>query len=144
MNEQDAAYSFIRSLLVADGTLNAVMSNRWYRHIAPQGSVFPFGIMTKVGGRDTRGVGQYRVLTELRIDVKIVTKAGTDHSASVGRMDALLDVPSQASPITSVVLDGVTYWIHGCSRREPISYAELDQGVIYEHAGGTYDLTISR
>ena len=158
MNELDAAFSFIALTLTNDATLRALpasapIARRWFRHVAPaidpvthNPMVYPVGILSHVASRDTRGVGQYRVLTVAQIDVKVVSKAGQDVSSAVNRMDALLDVPSQASPITSVVVDGVTYWLLGCSRRSPLSYADppAADGVVYEHAGGTYDVTISR
>lgn len=156
MNEIDAAYSWLALTLKGDVTLRALpvgapIQQRWYRHVAPardpgttNPTTYPVGIFSRVGGRDTRGVGQCRVLTVSFVDVKIVAKAGTDVSAAVSRVDTLLDVPTQASPITSVVVDGVTYWIHGCSRREELSFATLDDTQLFEHAGGTYELTISR
>jgi hypothetical protein len=151
MNEIDAAYTWLASTLTADATLRATLASRWFRHLAPARvpgtttpMTYPVGLYGYVGGRDTKGVGQYRVLTLARMDVRIVSLAGTDVSAAVSRLDTLLDVPSTGSPRTSVTVDSVTYWIHGCSRREPLSYATLEEGQVYEHAGGTYDLSISR
>jgi hypothetical protein len=151
MNEIDAAYTWLASTLTGDATLRATVGTKWFRHLAPArlpGSTspmtYPVGLYSYAGGRDTRGVGQYRVLTLARLDVRIVSLAGTDVSAAVSRLDTLLDVPAQAAPITSVTVDSVTYWILGCSRREPLSYATLEEGVVYEHAGGTYDLSLSR
>jgi hypothetical protein len=155
MNEPDAAYAWISSTLTGDATLRALpltapIARKWFRHIAPTIDPatkatlkHPFGVYSQAAARDSRGIG-VRVLSVLDVDVRIVSVAGTDASAAVARMDELLDAQQTGAPRGSVVVDGVTYYILGCARRATLSFASEEAGVVYESAGGTYRLTISR
>lgn len=122
---------WLYTLLSADTELNAVVDDRVYGYVAPQGAAMPFVLFAYQGGRDVRGVGPSRIMASALYQVKVVGEGASFSGleAIADRLDALLQGASGS------VTDGAVLM---CVREQPIVYVEVDNGVQYRHLGGLW------
>ena len=130
--ETVVAERFIATKLLADGQLTAIVGQRVYAYLAPAGATFPYVVFQlQAPSQDVRGVGPVRVMSDLLYAVKVIGKdqAFSALEAAANRITSVLHAASGAVTGGTVV---------ACVREYPLSYLEIDSGVIYRHLGGIF------
>lgn len=138
LNEVPRIQTWLRTVLLADATLNAAVGGRIYRGHAPQGSQFPCVLYAMLSaGDDVRGSGPTRIWAKPLYVVK-----------AVGEGNNLLALQTIADRI-DVVLHGVTggsssgVRIDYCIRKRPFYFEDVQPAnKVYQHLGGEYELGV--
>lgn len=122
---------WLYGLLTGDPTLAGLVGGRVYGYVAPEGAALPFVVYSHQAGSDVRGNGPTRFMASLLYQVKAVGAGASFQplKAIADRLDALLQGAS------GTVADGR---VLVCVREQPIAYVEIDNGIIYRHAGGLW------
>lgn len=141
VNEEQAAEKFIYSKLSGSAALVALVSDRMYPSLAPEGTVRPFVTWNIQFAHSVHSAGSdVRILT-----LPLIMVQGVADGTSYAPVDAIVSAIDAA--LTDADLDvtfgGVTYHIQGCRREEPVRYLEVVEGRRVWHAGGVYRLFIS-
>jgi hypothetical protein len=133
----DLVYKWLRSVLLADSQLTAIVGTRVYRRRIPgdpkDGSNYPCVVINYVGGPDIKANGNILAMSDARFDVKAVDR---------GITPAVID---PAADRISAVLDGARGTATGievfaCTRVDSaIDYFEtVAGGENYWHFGHTF------
>lgn len=129
--------------LSGDTTLNGLLgaapsgySKSIYYEVAPEGADFPFVVFSKQASTPSYALAS-RVLDEDVWLIKGVGRSEASH-ADADAVDAI------ASRLDALLTDG-TISISGriqlyLRRESDVDYAEVEDGVIYQHAGSLYRL----
>lgn len=122
---------WLYGVLVNDAQLSALVGGRIFSYVAPLTATTPFVVFNHQAGTDVRGVGTVRVMTSLVYQVKVVGQGESVRSLKpiADRIDALLHGASGS------VADGT---VLTCVREQQVAYAEVDEGVRYNHLGGLW------
>ncbi len=138
-SELYGADKFIHGLLAASVGLAALVGDRIYSEVAPQGAAFPHVVFSFQSGLDRNAIGAFRIFTRPTYLVKAVTK------------DFSLATANQIAAIADDVLMGARGTIPseqvsvmGCHRLMPVRYTEVRDGVRYNHVGGQYRLFVCK
>lgn len=131
MAETALAFEWLYTRLSGDATLQALVGQRVYRHIAPAGAALPCVVLSYQASSDLTMVSTNRVWAAVIVSVKVVGKGGSYGTlrAAYDRIDELLHGASGGAVIA-------------CVREFQFDYAEMDNGVVYENVGGQYRLLV--
>ncbi len=126
--------------LSGDGTLNALLgtpatgyTKAIYHQVAPDGAAFPFIIFQKQAGTPTESFGDPSALETDVWLLKGVDRATSSDTAEAiqARLAALLnDAVLSISGTTAIYL----------RRTSDVEYAEIEDGVRFQHAGSLFRL----
>jgi hypothetical protein len=122
---------WLYGLLTGDPTLTGLVGGRVYGYVAPDDAALPFVVYSHQGGSDVRGNGPTRFMVSLLYQVKVVGAGASFQPLKpiADRLDELLQGAS------GTVSDGR---VLACVREQPVAYTEVDNGVVYRHAGGLW------
>lgn len=138
LNEVPRLHTWLRTILMADATLNAAVGGRIYRGHAPVNASFPCVVYAMLSpGDDVLGNGPDRIWAKPLYLVKVV-----------GEGNNLLALQTIADRI-DVVLHGVVggsssgIQIDYCIRKRPF-YMDETEGAdtVFQHLGGEFELGV--
>jgi hypothetical protein len=131
MNESVVAEQWLVEKLRDDAAVAALVGQRIYSELAPQGAAMPYIVVQNQASVDVLGVGSQRILTELVFVVRAVGRGASYAGLApiADAIDAALHLASGATANGTVL---------GCRREEPFRRPEVTSGVQYRHLGGIY------
>lgn len=144
MNEIEVVENWLHDVLVADATLNGIVSGRVWKYAAKQNATDPYIIYGFQAGDDMQGLGTVRLLTRPTYFVRGVKKGFPDANFNIvtNRIDEVLGKVVRNTKTSS---DGLTTYAISGRRVQVISYTEpnptSDQPIF--HVGGLYRFEVS-
>ena len=145
MNEIEVVENWIRDVLVADGTLNGIVSGRVWKYAAKQGSASPYVLYGFQAGSDVQGLGKVRLLTRPLYFVRAVKNNGFPDSTFNVVTNRIDEVIANAVRDNKTSSDGLTTYVISARRIQPISFTEKNptSEIPIFHVGGLYRLEVS-
>ncbi len=132
------AKNWIYDALYADLTLRAIIADRIYQDVAPQGSALPRIIYNYMGGGDVNALGTARLMTTPLFQIRIVTQGFP--SAAAKTADGLMDAVLQNMRVTTS-----GQYVISAQRETPVDRVEYDaNNTRFSNIGGLYRLYISK
>lgn len=134
VTELSGVEAWVFSTLANDPTMQGLVGNpaRVYSAIAPEGSAFPYVVMTYLAGADVIATGGGRVMSRPIYVVKGVDNASSfaNLKAIATQIETLIGNQTGTTPDTRIL---------SCVREQPFELIEVDQaGVVYRNLGGRY------
>lgn len=117
------AESWIEGALSGDDALSALVGERIYAGVAPQGATYPLVTFASLGGADTTAPGFRRILTQFRYALHCADRVGSIAAldAVAARVDALLHGKTAQWASGAFAL--------GCQRERQMVLASQEAGV---------------
>lgn len=145
MNEIEVVENWIHDVLVADSTLNGIISGRVWKYAAKQNASSPYILYGYQGGGDLQGLGTVRLVTSPVYFVRAVKKNGfpdANFNVVTNRIDEVVGKTVRATKASS---DGLSTYVISGRRVQPISYTESNptSDIPIFHVGGLYRLEVS-
>ena len=142
------ASAYIRSRLLADDALVALIGDRVYARKAPQVDpttgappAYPLIVFAEIGSRDVLAAGGETLETVAPFLVRVIGKSGFGAlKAAEGRIDTVLKSHEVCTIADS---DGEAYSIMGCVRERPFMDDGVEAGVQFYSLGGIYRVYVA-
>jgi hypothetical protein len=135
VSEGVIAEQWLVGVLLGDAEVAALVGERVYSELAPQGAVMPYVTIQNQASVDVLGVGSRRIMSELVYVVRAVGR-GASYVGLAPIADAIDRVLHLSRGETE---EG---WVLGCRREQPFRRPEVTSGVQYRHLGGLYRLWV--
>lgn len=145
MNEIEVVENWLHDVLVADSTLNGIVSGRVWKYKAKQNASGVYVLYGFQAGSDVQGLGTVRLLTRPLYFVRAVKKDGfpdSNFNIVTNRIDEVIQNSVRSTKTSS---DGATGYVISARRVQPISYTEPNptSEIPIFHVGGLYRMEVS-
>lgn len=129
-NELGLAETWLYSRLSGDAELVALVGDGIYQQYIPDDGEYPAVLFAYQSGRDIRGNGPRRYLTDVVYVVKVI---GTGPVSGLRGIAARIDAALNAQASGPVAM---------CVRTQPLYFPEREGDTVYQHLGGFYRLQL--
>lgn len=136
-NEVQGFVTFVGDVLLNDEAVAALVGDRIFEDEAPQGTAFPYVIVSQNRARVLNAQGadaRIHVRPAFLIRATVQDESYADADALASAVDAALT----GAKGTATVGD-TTYHIRGVFQTSPVRYPTSKDGVHYRHSGGIYE-----
>jgi len=116
------ALGWIYGLITEDTTLAALVDDRVYSDLAPEGTTFPFVTMTLVDVMPSENAFADNIFDVERWDIKVVDKSNSFKNAR-----------TIAEKIRTLIHKKTGTGIHGARFIQKRQYSQNDRGVVYRY-----------
>lgn len=133
-NELEVSYQFLVKLLIADGALGAILPGSWHDGVPPEGTPYPFGMITlQAPGADLTNQSRRRILSNGLWLVRafgVVGDSDSNLATIAARIDADLDLASGSEG---------TGFVYMVTREMPYYRSPyVEEGETLREVGGLY------
>lgn len=133
--ETATAERWLLETLRADATIGEQV----YRGEAPPDAVEPYTIIDLYNAGDVTSINGVRIFSNLSYTVKAISQIEPGSLTPSG-LEAIADaIDGRLHRATGTITGGE---VIASVRDFPISYNEIDEGVVYQHLGGVYLLSV--